>query len=349
VSGALAWAPPSADPLPRVRPAREIGRPIRAAVLSNPDGGFNRRRDHLDQARRAAATFDAVHVEASRPEEIIAAVRRFDAEGVELLVVNGGDGTVQMVLTALFADDRESAAPLLALVPGGTSNTIPGDVGWARRPPDGIRAALAAARRGRLEGHIARRPVLRVESPLWERPKCAMQFSAGAIYNAITFAKREIEGRGAHGAAGPLVTLAWFVITVLSGRAREIFPPMLVSGSIDGRPLRGGPHLGVLVSTLDHLFFGIRPFWGSGPGRLRYSALGYRPRRLALALWPLLRGRRGRFASPENGYTSCNGEHIELEIDAGFTLDGELFDAGPGTRMRIAAPATASFLRPGPG
>lgn len=333
----------------RVEPGTDLGRPIRAAVLSNPDGGFNRRRDHLEQVRRAVAPHEVVHVEASRPEDILAAVRRLDADGVELLIVNGGDGTVQMVLTALYGRDRCDAAPLLAVVPGGTSNTIPGDVGWSRRPPAGIAAALAAARRGRLDGHVVTRPVLRVETSLWEHPKCAMQFSAGAVYNAITFAKQEVEGRGAHGATGPLVALAWFVFLVVSGRSREIFPPMSVAGTIDGRPLRGGPHLGVLVSTLDHLFLGIRPFWGTGRGRLRYSALAYHPRRLALALWPALRGRAGWFVTPENGYASYNGDRVEIDIDAGFTLDGELFTAGPGTRIRLTAPAAASFLCPGAG
>lgn len=330
---------------PRVAPGRDVGRAIRAAVLSNPAGGFNKRRDHIDQARSAAAAFAVEHVEASQPEDIFAAVRRLDAGGVELLVVNGGDGTVQMALTALFAEKRTDPPPLLVLLPGGTSNTIPGDVGWKQRPPAGIRAVLAAAQRGRVEGHIARRPVLRIESSLWDRPMCAMQFSAGAIYNAIMFYKRELEARGAYGQTGPAVTLAWFLLTVLSGRSREIFPPMHLAGSIDGRAVRGGAHLGIVASTLDHLFLGIRPFWGVEPGRIRFSALGLPQRRLLLAILPALRGRRGRFVTPENGYTSYNGDLLDLEIDAGFTLDGELFEAGPGTRVRITAPMVASFLR----
>jgi hypothetical protein len=178
---------------------------------------------------------------------------------------------------------------------------------------------------------------------------CAMQFSAGAIYNAIMFFKREVEARGAHGQAGPAVTVAWFIVTILSGRSVEIFPAMQLAGSIDGRPVQGGPHLGIVASTLDHLFLGIRPFWGAESGRVRCTALGYSPRWLLLAMVPALRGRRGRFVTPENGYTSYNGDLLDLEIDAGFTLDGELFDAGPGTHVRITAPATASFLRRGRG
>jgi hypothetical protein len=337
------------DSQPRVLPALDLQRPIRAAVLTNPIGGFNRRRDHLAQVRRAAAAYDANHVEAEMPEDIYRAACELDADGTELLIVNGGDGTLQMILTALFAHARQTPPPLIALVPGGTSNTIHGDAGWAGRPPDGIRAALESARRGRLDGHVVQRAVLLVQSPLWERPMCAMQFSAGAIYNAIKFAKRKVEGRGAHGQTGPAVTLAWFIGSVLLGRSGEIFPPLRVKGSIDGHPLPDGDLLGILVSTLDHLFLGIRPYWGTGPGRLRYGALAYRPRHFLRAVPAVLRGQPNRFLTPENGYNSVNAEVLDLELDVGFMLDGELFDTAPGTKLRITAPTSVTFLRSGAG
>ncbi len=333
----------------RVRPNMEVGRPIRAAVLSNPNGGFNRRRDHIDEVRREMAKFDAEHVEVSEPEDIHRAVRRLDAAGVELLIVNGGDGTLQMVLTALFAETRSDRPPLLALVPGGTSNTINGNAGWSKDPITGIRDALAGARQGRIEGHILQKPVLQVESSLWDRPKCAMQFSAGAIYNAIRFAKRQVENRGGYGPAGPVLTMIWFIVTILSGTSRDIFPPLHLRGSIDGKAVKSDPLLAILVSTLDHLFLGIRPFWGRGPGRIQYSALAYRPRRFILSLSSILRGRQGRFNTERNGYTSIHAYLIDLEIDGGFMLDGELFHTPDKVQIRLSAATSANFLRPGPG
>ena len=331
----------------RVEPGIDVGRPIRAAVLTNPRGGFNQRRSNLARVRAAVAPFDVPHIEASTPTEIHRAAVDATRDGTELLIVNGGDGTVQMVLTALFAANPPVPQPLLAVVPGGTSNTIPGDVGWQKQPPRAIAAALQAAARGRLDGHVVHRAVMQIETSLWEQPLCALQFSAGAVYNAIRFAKDRVESRGAHGATGPAVTLAWFVLSIVSGRAGEIFPPMRMTGTMDSTPVASGPQLGLVASTLDHLFLGIRPFWGDRRGPLRYSAIAYRPRRFLLALIPALRGRRGRWLTPENGYESRDGERLELTIDAGFTLDGELFEAGPETRVRITAPHTAAFLRAG--
>lgn len=334
---------------PRVLPGVDVGRPLRAAVLSNPAGGYNARRNHFAAVRRAVDEFGIPHVEGTDPGTILPATREFDADGTELLIVNGGDGTVQLVLTALFARDRATPPPLLVLLAGGTSNTIPGDVGWRQRPPDGVRAVLGAAARGRLDGHIARRDVLRIESSLWPSPECGMQFSAGAVYNATTFVTAQIQTRGAHGQLLPAIGLFWALSRILTGRSDEIFPPMHFRATMDGKPLPEGPLLGNLVSTLDHLFIGIDPFWSDEPGRVRHSAIRHRWRRLPLALPAALRGRRGRFLTLENGYQSNNGEVLVMEIDAGFTLDGALFEAGPGTRIRITAPESASFLRLGPG
>jgi len=331
----------------RVVPGVDVGRPIRAAVLSNPLGGFNQRRRNMDKVRRAVGAFSAPHIEVSAPADVFAAVRGLIDDGTELLVINGGDGTIQMALTALFSGEPFATSPLLAVVAGGTSNTIPGDIGWMKRPPEAIRTVLAAAQRGRLDGHLAERSVMRIESSRWTQPMCAMQFSAGAIYNAIKFAKSAVEGRGAHGQAGPAVTVAWFILNVITGRAKDLFPPLHLAGTIDGMALRGGEHLGIVATTLDHLFLGIRPFWGEGPGRVRYTALGYRPRHLLRALLPALRGEQGRFVTPANGYESRNAENLVLEIDGGFTLDGELFEAAPGTIVTVSAPVSAYFLRAG--
>ena len=59
----------------------------------------------------------------------------------------------------------------------------------------------------------------------------------------------------------------------------------------------------------------------------------------------ILRGRPNDYVRPENGYESSNASVIELQIDSGFTLDGELFDADPNQKVMLDGRYTASFLR----
>ena len=75
---------------------------------------------------------------------------------------------------------------------------------------------------------------------------------------------------------------------------------------------------------------GLRPFWGQGPGPLRYTAVLGRPRRLLAALPRVLRGRAGGAATVDNGYKSRNVDEARFWLEAGYTLDGQMFTGEPG-------------------
>jgi hypothetical protein len=102
----------------------------------------------------------------------------------------------------------------------------------------------------------------------------------------------------------------------------------------------------VLVSTLERLFLGLYPYWGDESGPLHYTALRARPRYLLRALPSILRGRKGAYGTPENGFYSHNAHEIKLNLDSGFTLDGQLYT--PETRKEptvVRYGGTVSFLR----
>ncbi len=342
------WTSPATAPRSvavRVRPGESVGRPIRCAVVTNPASGFNKRSRHLQQVRDAVGTA-VEHVEVSQPDSIRETVRRLCHEGTELILLNGGDGTIQMTLTALLGGGPREPVPLLALTRGGTSNTIAGDVGWQEAPTAVLRRLLAAAAAGSLPGRLAERPVLHLESARWPEPMCALQFSAGAAYNVIQSIKTNVEGRGGRGVLGPALGVGWVVANLLFGQPGKIVPPLRLIGSRDGMRLDEANLLGVVVSTLDHLFLGIRPFWGEGEGALRYTSLAYRPRHLLRVLPRALYGKRTPLATRENGYESYNAHELVLDVDGGFTLDGELFPPQRNAALRLTAPYRAAFLAP---
>src|SRR5262249_53730536 len=85
-------------------PPVDLGRPIRAGVINNPLSFRNRRPRTLAAVRDALLAHPQIpHHDVNRPQDIGAATRELLAAGSELIVVNGGDGTVQAVLTALFS------------------------------------------------------------------------------------------------------------------------------------------------------------------------------------------------------------------------------------------------------
>jgi hypothetical protein len=94
------------------------------------------------------------------------------------------------------------------------------------------------------------------------------------------------------------------------------------------------------------LFLGLYPYWGDEKAPLHYTALRTRPRHLLQTLPFILRGRKNHRARPENGYFSHNASQIKLNLDSGFTLDGQLYT--PANRREptvVQSGATAAFLR----
>ena len=83
-----------------------------------------------------------------------------------------------------------------------------------------------------------------------------------------------------------------------------------------------------MISALERLFLGLRPFWGREERTLHYTAVEARPQHLLRAMPSLMRGRKNRYGTPDNGYFSHNVQEVQLTFNSGFTLDGELYEAG---------------------
>ena len=110
-----------------------------ARFLVNPGGGRGRAGRHLRAIRELAARAGA-SVELSRDvEDLCARARRAAADGVERLVVAGGDGTVHHAIRGLEGGDCA-----LAILPLGSGN----DLATALGVPTALRAAAEVALHG---------------------------------------------------------------------------------------------------------------------------------------------------------------------------------------------------------
>jgi hypothetical protein len=109
--------------------------------------------------------------------------------------------------------------------------------------------------------------------------------------------------------------------------------------------LRGRPVVQLLITSLQRLFLGLRPYWGKEQNALHTTWIE-KPTRKVLRSFPaVIRGRENRHVTPENGYFSHNADRIQLHMDGIFTLDGEMHPAsreyGP---LTISNGGTLEFL-----
>jgi hypothetical protein len=297
-------------------------RPLRVGLLHNPLSGRRRGGDAIRRALAGTRGPGAQRV--TTPAEVAAALARCAEDGVDLVVVSGGDGTVQAVLTALFHGRVFEVPPLLAVMPSGTANMIAGDVGLRGNRAAALRRVLAWAGDPERRPAVVGRAVIRVQAAPGAEPAFGMFLGAGAIHDGTHYCLNRLHPLGIRGQLAPAVALARYALAAAAGRP---MPGVAVASAVDGAPAETGERLLFFVTTLERLVLGLRPFWGTGEGALRFTSVATRPRQLLRALPSLLRGRPGRFGTVERGYTSRNANEIRLEFDGGFALDGQLLRA----------------------
>ncbi len=319
------------------------GRTPHIGVLINPYSGCNI--NGLAAIRNAIAGYPRVSdCDVRKPHEVRAALERFADRGIELVVVNGGDGTVQAVLTALFHHHPFETLPVLAVLQSGTTSMTARDVGFAGSPVKALEKIFRWADSGGGDSSIVQRPVLQVQAP-GHQTRYGMFFGTAAIYQGIQYFHRQVNTRGLRGEIGPGLTILRFLWAAARQRS-DFIPSVPISVTLDDHPPQQFDSFAVLVSTLERLFLGLYPYWGDESGPLHYTALRARPRYLLRALPSILRGRQGSYGTPENGFSSHNAHEIKLNLASGFTLDGQLYT--PATRQEptvVRYGGTASFLR----
>ncbi len=326
---------------------------MRLGLLSNGQAGLSRASPvALTPARENAP--EVVQVTTQASADVPAALACLARQGVTLLAVNGGDGTLQRVLTEVLAGSIFQPLPAIAPLPGGRTNMSAADIGSTAPPAAGLVALLRALRTDTLERRIVKRPVLRVDSGPGTSPQYGMFFGAGVIQRALAFKHHLYPKRRLQGLFGAGLFLGGALLRVASGSPDGIFAPDDI-GLAFNRPTLAketpGEQLAkrrfqlVMATTLERLFLRIRPFWGTEQAPLRFTAIAANAARSPVAAWKVLRGLPPPPFALDSGYCSHNVERLTMQMDCGFTIDGELFEPQPGRTLHLATDHRLRFIR----
>lgn len=297
---------------------------------------YNTRSRHNRGSRPAPPPAGVLLATPHSHDELDAALAHFAAQGVDLLVVDGGDGTVRDVMTQAPAHFPDRM-PTMAVLPSGKTNALAFDLG---APGDWTLAGvLESAKRGR----TSRRRQLEVFHAGSPTPLArGFIFGAGAFVRATELAQRTHRLGAFEGMAVGL-TLAAAVLQTLLGGPRNGWrsgEPMRLG--FDGAPQSDGQVFLLLVSTLERMPLGLHPFGAHVVNGLRTLTVAAPPRRLLSALPPLLTGREPPWLEIA-GYRRRAVERIDFSLEAGFVLDGETY-AGGEYSLRVGAPV--EFVTP---
>lgn len=315
---------------------------MKIGVLSNPASRRNLR--GLREVREFLARHEnVVHKELADFTTLKIILNEFALAGVELLVINAGDGTVSAVLTEIYEHGVFPHIPLLAVLPGGTSNTIAGDVGLAGDRVKSLQRLLAVVKGGEIDRQCVTRQLIRVHYDPKQSAVFGMFFGTAAICDAISLRRRMFPQTWIPDPVAGALTLGYVLVAVLCGRG-GVLPARTIAVELDADADAAASFSLVIVSTLSHIFLGSAPFWGEGDGRLKFTSIRSPAKGLVRHAYRLLYGRnKNRLPSPT--YYSAAVDQIALKMDCSFNLDGEFFQQSPDTAVILTGSSAARFVQ----
>lgn len=305
-------------------------------VFSNPRSRGNLLRPSLSDALREAVRTRGRVFEPEDPETLARAAEDCLALGPAAVAVNGGDGTLHMVLTALEA--AGGGAPLPPILPlcGGTMNTVARGAGIVGRPVPLLKRLVADLDRGE-PLDLADRQAMRIDGG-----QLGFLFGIGLI---ARYLERYYEG----GTPTPLKAAKVFAHLVGSALiggpvAREATRPFAGPITTDGDRWPEVGRIGVALGTVPDIGLGFRPFAGveDRPGEMRAIGLGCNAFDLARLLPLAWRGEP--MVHPLNEDRWCSTLVLEDDQPIPYMVDGDLHHAG--TRLEVEAGPRVRFVRP---
>ena len=316
----------------------------RIALLSNPKSTGNIAQ--LSRIRDYCAEHpDIFHYEVERAEQIGDGLRTIARVRPKILIINGGDGTVQAALTEIhngghFGDDP----PPVAVLPNGKTNLIALDLGAQGDPIIALERLVMLAQSD-LSPHIVARELIALRCDPTSRPVIGMFLGGAGLADTMLYCRNKIYPLGLpNGVSHALTALALLVRMFLRLQSSFLPPkpmPLEVSVRRDGRI--SGRFALLAVTTLERMLLSGE-VKGSGTGRLKLLAVEERPFSLLKAFAASLAGKLG--ASSLHGVHFEESDEISIEGDnSNLILDGEMFSARIGHPIVLKPAQPLSFVR----
>jgi diacylglycerol kinase (ATP) len=242
-------------------------------LITNPRSRVNRR----DPARlRRLGYLIGSHgvAEATRSlDDLYRVCEEFKKERIDILGISGGDGTMHHTLTAMIKTYEEQPLPLIAILRGGTMNTIANSFGIKGSTPQLLFELVDKHRRGLTrELDIFEREILQVGD------RYGFIFGNGVIYNFLH--EYYGTGRPSPAVAARLVARGALSTMVSGPLAERLYRRFRARVVVDGDVWAREDFATVAASVVEQIGLGFRPFYRIQPGTfavlgVHASALGF--------------------------------------------------------------------------
>lgn len=294
-----------------------------------------------------AKNADIFHYEVEEVGQVSRALEMIARVKPKVLVVNGGDGTVQAALTELYHGGHfKGTPPPVAVLPNGKTNLIALDLGADGSPLKALENILAIAQ-GDLSEHIVARELIALSDGSENaRPVIGMFLGGAGLADTILYCRHKIYPLGLPNGLSHFLTALAVFASAIFGLKADFLPPkgrnvrisLLRDGELQGR------FSVLVVTTLEKLLLGHKTGDGQPAGRLKLLAVDQRPLAMFRVVWASLIGLLGK--KRFGGVHLSEGDMIQIDGDhSNVVLDGEVFEARTDRPIILRPTPPVPFLK----
>ena len=317
----------------------------RIALLSNPKSTGNIAQ--LSRMRSFCADHpDLFHYEVERADQIGEALRTIARIHPKILIINGGDGTVQTALTEIyngghFGDER----PPVAVLPSGKTNLIALDLGVQGDPIVALERLLELAKAD-LSPHLVERELIALRCGVGGIPQIGMVLGGAGLADTMLYCRNKIYPLGLPNGISHVLTAIALLLQMLLRLKGSFLPPrprpMAVSVRRDSK--LSGRFTLLVVTTLEKMLLAT-DLHTESRGRLKLLAV--EERSIFSLLRAFIASLRGKLAGTKfEGVHFQEADEISIEgDDSSVILDGETFTAKLGRPIFLQTAQPLSFIR----
>jgi diacylglycerol kinase family enzyme len=305
-------------------------------IITNPHSRRNRRFPEA-VGRLAYVLGEGDDSQTTRSiEDIDAVAERFKKAEIDILALNGGDGTNHVTMTSFVRVYGDQPLPMFAFLRGGTMNTVSNSIG-IRGSPSSLLVNIVEKYQLKQDFEISQRDLMKVTDSLGST--YGFIFGSGVVANFL-------DVYYGTGKPSPAVALKLVMTGIASSFVRgplyrRIFKPIDVVLTANGEPWVKGKFLAVVAGTIDQIGLGFRPFTRceAAPGTFHAVAIGGSGIELIRRLPAIRLGR----SLPDDEVPNRVISNLVFESSEPieYTVDGDLHEGGRkitiemGPRVRV--------------
>jgi len=313
-------------------------------VISNPDS--TRLRHEMPQFRDVISRYPAIlHRELDTIDDMLPILQSYSEQGVDLIAINGGDGSLQLAVTKLLNDQPYGELPYLTVLPAGQTNMTAGALGIHGAPSDLIDLIGRKWASGALDTQTVEMPFVGMRLTPQDETIYGAFFGTAAIVRGIYTCREKFHPMKLPSWLTHILTLGYLLCSSINPFKTDKSPMRRedVTMRFDTENHEKRPYFIVLVTTLNKLVLGMAANTDVGEGALRFLSVDYGGLNLFRALRTLIFGEpRSKLVK---GFVRRKMSRLTINCACPVTLDGEMFDPTPGQPIELTASDPLKFVR----